>query len=121
MNGGILEGMKIPPRPPPPGTTRNFVERRQSPLLKISTGICVNLESQRAATLNLSSARIATDRAQSQGLLDEMEAAAQSGLAGDFSASGVVRLVGETVASSPDLALEIQSQRLSPAKLKLVE
>lgn len=113
--------MKISPGPPSPNTAPRFVERQKSPLLKISTGIHVSVESPGDDTVSLSSTRTATERAQSQGLLDEMEAAARAGLNGEFTAAGVVRLVKESVAESPDLALEIQSQRLSPAKLKLVE
>jgi hypothetical protein len=54
-------------------------------------------------------------------LLDEMEAAAKSGLEGELTTARVALRIEDVVDAAPHLALDAQTQGLSPSKLKLVE
>jgi hypothetical protein len=50
-----------------------------------------------------------------------MAIAAESRLDSDFEPAGVMRLVRDAVSTAPDIALEIQSQKLTSSKLGLVK
>lgn len=112
--------MKIPPRPP--SATQG--DRRKSPLRSISTGVHVDVQPRKPAkppAVDLESRGKTLSTNESEHLLEEMRAAAQSGLDGELSPVRVVRLVEEEIAKSPELAVASQSRSLTPPKLKLVD